>query len=86
MPERQSVKVTNTGDGESVQFGFGDITFSEEKVYIYEITEEKGNIPGITYSNNKATLQVTVVDNGDGTFTATPLITNREFTNDTVRP
>ncbi|MFR2965113.1 MAG: Spy0128 family protein [Anaerovoracaceae bacterium] len=41
MPERQSVKVTNTGDGESVQFGFGDITFSEEKVYIYEITEEK---------------------------------------------
>lgn len=81
MPERQSVKVTNTGDGESVQFGFGDITFSEEKVYIYEITEEKGNIPGITYSNNKATLQVTVVDNGDGTFTATPLITNREFTN-----
>lgn len=84
MPEKQSVKVKNTGgekEEQFVEFGFGEIIFSEAKAYRYEITEVKGSIPGITYSDNKAVLEVTVTDNGDGTLTAAPLVTNKRFTN-----
>lgn len=54
----------------------GSITFSPiglemPGVYTYTVSEVKGNLPGVTYTDVAYYLQVTVVDNQDGTMTAT---------------
>lgn len=81
MPDSAKSKAANTKGGDTVQFGFGDIEYSEEGVYEYQVTEEEGTIPGIAYSKNTATLRVTVRDEGDGSLTVTPLVINGTFTN-----
>ena len=47
---------------------------------VVEVQPEK-KIPGMTYDGHTATLTITVVDNGDGTMTATPQVQNSVFTN-----
>lgn len=81
MPDNKEVKISKPEKGESVKFGFGKITYGSAGVYEYRITEEAGNIPGITYSSNEAVLRVTVSDNGDGTFSAVPGIISGTFEN-----
>lgn len=55
------------------------------KKFTYTVEEvqpaEDAKIPGMTYDSHEATLTITVVDNGDGTMTATPQVSNGVFTN-----
>ncbi len=70
---------------------FGDFTYTAPGEYTYKVTET-GTVAGIT--NDEAattgkTVTVNVVDNGDGTLTATPSSTEAEpltFTNNYVVP
>lgn len=47
---------------------FGDITFNAPGEYSFKITEIKGSVPGVTYSDKEATFTVTAIDKGDGTL------------------
>lgn len=47
---------------------FGDITFNAPGKYSFKITETKGSLPGVTYSEKEAIFTVTATDNGDGTL------------------
>lgn len=55
------------------------------KTFTYTVAEvvpaDADKIPGMTYSGNTAILTITVVDNGNGTMTATPRVQNGVFTN-----
>lgn len=56
------------------------------KTFTYTVTEvepaDEDKIPGMTYDTvHEATLTITVVDNGDGTMTATPQVSNDVFLN-----
>lgn len=77
-------------------FNFGSVTFTDAdmtgattdpetglltKTFTYTVKEVAGDIPGMTYDGNEATLTITVVDKGDGTMTATPRVENGVFTN-----
>lgn len=88
--DREEVAV----DGRS--FDFGSVTFTDAdmtgattdpetglltKTFTYTVKEVAGDIPGMTYDGNEATLTITVVDKGDGTMTATPRVENGVFTN-----
>ncbi|MDO4848628.1 MAG: FctA domain-containing protein [Coriobacteriia bacterium] len=65
LPEQTTV--TNDASG---SVAFGKITFTEAGEYHYTITES-GSMPGVTNDAEAKTFTVTVVDNGDGTMTAT---------------
>lgn len=74
-----TVKSPNSKDGDAVPFNFGQITFTSDMVkdtpghtrtFTYEVTETAGNLPGVQYSTNKATIQITVRDNGKGQLVA----------------
>lgn len=77
-------------------FNFGSVTFTDAdmkgattdpetdkltKTFTYTVKETPGEIPGMTYDGHTATLTIKVVDNGDGTMTATPQVQNSVFTN-----
>lgn len=97
MPKRDgsevssaTVKSPNSKDGEPVPFSFGQITFTSDMVkdapghtrtFAYEVTETAGNLPGIQYSTNKATIQITVSDNGEGQLVASATTQNGSFEN-----
>lgn len=57
------------------------------KTFVYTVAEvqpqpaDDAKIPGMTYDGHTATLTIKVVDNGDGTMTATPQVLNSVFTN-----
>lgn len=55
------------------------------KTFTYTVAEvppaDDAKIPGMTYDNHEATLNITVVDNGNGTMTATPEVSGNVFTN-----
>ena len=57
-------------DGSITKVDFSKITYTEPGVYTYTITET-GNVPGVVNGTTSYTVVVTVVDNGDGTMTAT---------------
>lgn len=70
MPENTTV--TNV-DGNGTPASFDDITFTKPGIYNYCITES-GSVDGVTNDAEAATgklVMVTVVDNGNGTMTAT---------------
>lgn len=74
---------TTAADAET-KFGFGTITFDQAGVYTYEVTEEKAGTTenGLTYSDNTATVTITVEDKeGTGKLAATPVISNSKFVN-----
>lgn len=97
MPKRDgkeassaTVKSPNSKDGDSVSFSFGQIEFTSDMVkdapghkrtFTYEVTENKGNLPGIQYSDNKAVIEVTVSDNGQGKLVASATTQNGTFVN-----
>lgn len=85
-----TVKSPNSKDGDAVPFSFGQITFTSDMVkdapghtrtFTYEVTETAGNLPGIQYSTNKATIQITVSDNGEGQLVASATTQNGSFEN-----
>ena len=97
MPKRNgdevssaTVKSPNSKDGDSVSFDFGQIEFTSDMVkdapghkrtFTYEVTETPGNLPGIQYSDNKAVIEVTVSDNGQGKLVASATTQNGTFVN-----
>ena len=97
MPKRDgsevssaTVKSPNSKDGDSVSFDFGQIEFTSDMVkdapghkrtFTYEVTENAGNLPGIQYSDNKAVVEVTVSDNGQGELVASATTQNGTFVN-----
>lgn len=85
-----TLKSPNSKDGEAVPFNFGQITFTSDMVkdapghtrtFTYEVTETAGNLPGVQYSTNKATIQITVSDNGKGQLVASATTQNGSFEN-----
>lgn len=85
-----TVKSPNSKDGDSVSFDFGQIEFTSDMVkdapghkrtFTYEVTENAGNLPGIQYSDNKAVVEVTVSDNGQGKLVASATTQNGTFVN-----
>ena len=85
-----TLKSPNSKDGEPVPFNFGQITFTSDMVkdapghtrtFTYEVTETAGSLPGIQYSTNKATIQITVSDNGKGQLVASATTQNGNFEN-----
>lgn len=83
-----TVKVSGPDEegGNTATFNFGDITFNEAGTYVYEVTEAKGGLGGVTYSTNKATVTVTVTDKdasgaATGKLVATATVENGTFTN-----
>lgn len=97
MPKRDgnevssaTVKSPNSKDGDSVSFDFGQIEFTSDMVkdapghkrtFTYEVTENAGNLPGIQYSDNKAVIEVTASDNGQGKLVASATTQNGTFVN-----
>ena len=82
VAETMTGTVTNTADTVT----FGDITYTAPGTYTYKITET-GEIAGVTNDSQATTgkiVTVTVVDNHDGTMTATASSTEEaplQFTN-----
>lgn len=85
-----TLKSPNSKDGDAVPFSFGQITFTSDMVkdapghtrtFAYEVTETAGNLPGIQYSTNKATIQITVSDSGEGQLVASATTQNGSFEN-----
>ena len=85
-----TLKSPNSKDGDAVPFSFGQITFTSDMVkdapghtrtFTYEVTETAGNLPGVQYSTNKATIQITVSDNGKGQLVASATTQNGSFEN-----
>lgn len=85
-----TLKSPNSKDGDAAPFSFGQITFTSDMVkdapghtrtFAYEVTETAGNLPGIQYSTNKATIQITVSDNGEGQLVASATTQNGSFEN-----
>ena len=75
-------------DGEQVFFGFGKITYETAGTYVYTVTEDVPDpkAGGMTYSENTATITVTVTDPGTGNLNATETVSGtvsgRRFYND----
>ena len=65
LPDEKTV--TNDAAG---NVAFGAITFTQAGEYHYTISES-GSMPGVTNDAKDKTFTVTVIDNGDGTMTAT---------------
>lgn len=69
-PDASSVTVSGKdfADGKAT-VDFGTFSFNKEGTYIYTITEQKGNIGGVTYDGGTVTATVDVTyDNATGTF------------------
>lgn len=58
----------NAADG---SVSFAALHLTEPGTYTYTITEVKGDLEGVTYYTSTHTVVITVIDNGDGTLTAT---------------
>ena len=75
-------------DGEAVYFGFGEITYGTAGTYVYTVTEDVPDqkAGGMTYSENTATITVTVTDPGTGNLnavvTVNGTVSGRRFYND----
>ena len=62
---------------------FDQISYSEAGTHYYKVTEDAGTLGGVTYSSQSYTIKVDVVDNGDGSLSATAdkQLTDLVFTN-----
>lgn len=59
---------TNNADG---SVSFSPLEFTEAGTYTYTLREVTGGLANVTYDTTVHTVTITVVDNGDGTLTAT---------------
>ncbi len=68
MPAHATATVTNDDldDNGKAAIDFGEITCNKPGEYTYEVREVKGGVGGITYSENVATLKVTVAVKATG--------------------
>ncbi len=93
MPAETSLTVdAATGEdkdgNDQAVFSFGNIKYDQEGVYTYKVKEvppaegEEGYNAGITYSNNEATVVVTVTDNNAGGYTTAVNISGNKFVNE----
>lgn len=93
MPAETSLTVdAATGEdkdgNDQAVFSFGNIKYDQEGVYTYKVKEvppaegEEGYNAGITYSNNEATVVVTVTDNNAGGYTTAVNISGNIFVNE----
>lgn len=93
MPEKTSLTVdAATGEdkdgNDQAVFSFGNIKYDQEGVYTYKVKEvppaedDEGYNAGITYSNNEATVVVTVTDNNEGGYTTAVHISGNKFVNE----
>ena len=85
-----------TAAGTPVEFDFGAINFTFDhikdapvvngertKIFVYEVREIQGDIAGVEYDYNVATLTIRLTDAGDGNLTATYDVTGKsQFTNE----
>ncbi len=85
-----------TAAGTPVEFDFGAINFTFDhikdapvvngertKIFVYEVCEIQGDIAGVEYDDNVATLTIRLTDAGDGNLTATYDVTGKsQFTNE----
>lgn len=78
-PAPSNAQPAATKDAQTVSFG--DFTFDKAGIYVYEVSEVKGSIGGVSYDDHKATVTITVTDNGKGQLVATPKVENGIFTN-----
>lgn len=62
--DRASVKGGKNDKPES--FKFGDVTFTKEGTYTFDIKETPGSAAGVTYDQHTATATVVVTDDGNG--------------------
>lgn len=81
-----TVNAPTEADRKTAAFNFGDIEYTKAGTYEYTVTEVHGDNPGIVYSNNEATVKVTVTDKDQsgaatGKLTATATVANSTFTN-----
>ncbi|WP_444328435.1 Spy0128 family protein, partial [Paratractidigestivibacter sp.] len=60
---------------------FGDFTFDKAGTYVYEVSEVKGSIGGVSYDDHTATVTITVTDDGKGKLVATPNVVDGTFRN-----
>lgn len=90
MPEGavDGVATATVTKANAENFGFGNITYTSDmlqgapsKTFKYEVSEATGTIGDIDYATNKATITVTVVDNGKGKLTASASTENGTFVN-----
>jgi len=78
---------TNEADGTIV---FGEIGFTNPGTYTYTVSELDSGAGGIAYDEIEYTVTVEVVDNGDGTLSATVnypesgLVFNNKYTTDSI--
>lgn len=93
MPAETSLTVdAATGEdkdgNDQAVFSFRNIKYDQEGVYTYKVKEvppaegEEGYNAGITYSNNEATVVVTITDNNAGGYTTAVNISGNEFVNE----
>ncbi len=87
-----SVELTKASvgaDGKAA-INFGTMTYTwdmvagepnKTKTYEYEVSEAVGSIAGVTYDTHKATIEVTVKDDGSGNLTATATVSGATFAN-----
>lgn len=64
--------VRNAVDG---TVSFGAIAYERPGTYTYEVHEVAGSLSGVTYDDASYVVVVTVVDNHDGTLSATHVVT-----------
>ena len=75
-------------DGDQVFFGFGKITYNTAGTYVYTVREDvpEPKAGGMTYSENVATITVTVTDPGTGNLKAavsvSGTVSGKRFYND----
>lgn len=89
MPKDKTVEVSKPEKGNSAEFGFGNITFTKAGTYQYTIKEVKGQISGMEYSDDVATLTITIVDGGKGKLEVAKdgiVLSNDTFTNTYRKP
>lgn len=67
LPDNADSLVIDNSDADH-KAAFGDITFNAPGKYSFKITETKGSLPGVTYSEKEAIFTVTATDKGDGTL------------------
>ena len=71
-------EASNDADGKVT---FSGLTYAAAGTYTYTISERDDKEPGYTYDAATSTVTVRVVDNGDGTLSATPEYSKTTFKN-----
>ena len=73
--EGKDAKVVATGkNAADGKITMSTIEYTKAGTHTYTLREVKGNAGGITYSDAKFTIETTIMDNGDGTLSATHVL------------